>query len=39
MRKHNLKANNIVLGDTIGPQRQRVVLDLIGLDDDYLMNI
>ena len=39
MRKHNLKANKIMLGDTIGPQRQRVVLDLVGLDDDYLMNI
>ena len=39
MRKHNLKANKIMLGDTIGLQRQRVVLGLVGLDDDYLFNI
>ena len=39
MRKHNLKAKNIVLEDTIRPQRQRVVLDLVGIDDEYLMNI
>ena len=39
MRKHNLKANNIVLEDTIRPQRQRVVLGLEGFDDEYMMNI
>ena len=37
--RYNLKANNIMVGDTIGPQRQRVVLGLVGLDDPYLMNI
>ena len=34
--KHNLKAKNIFLEDTIGPQRRRVVL---GLDDEYLMKV
>ena len=38
-KKHNLKANNIVLEDTIRPQRQRVVLGLVDIDDEYLMNI
>ena len=38
-KERNLKAKNIALGDTIGPQSQRAILDLVGLDDDYLMNI
>ena len=36
---HNLKANNISLEDTIGPQRSRAVLGLDKLDKEYLMNI
>ena len=38
-KRYSFKANNITLGDTIKPQRERVVLDLVGLDDPYLMNI
>ena len=35
----NLNAKNIVLEDTIRPQRQRVVLGLEGFDDEYMLNI
>ena len=38
-KRYNFKANNITLGDTIRPQRERVVLGLVDLDDGYLMNI
>ena len=38
-KKYNLKASNIMLGDTIDSQRERVVLGLVGLDDAYLFNI
>ena len=38
-KRYNLKASNIMLGDTIDPQRERVVLGLVGLDDAYLFNI
>ena len=38
-KKYNLKASNIMLRDTIDPQRERTVLGLKGLDDTYLFNI
>ena len=38
-KRYNLKASNIMLRDTIDPQRERTVLGLKGLDDTYIYNI
>ena len=37
--KNNIEAKNIILEDTIRPQRQRIVLGLEGMDEEYLMNV